>query len=146
MRYASYSRLKVSLAPLFLKQILTKRYILVVVTEAYSGSLKRYLSFLPLIGYAGIVPQIVTLGRSFAVKLTSWENHRACVLLHGHQLPRSDPVAHTATHQAHSQSHVFKMFAIHAIVSYGVLALTAYAYRKIYHNTARLAVDRPTRC
>lgn len=48
----------------------------VIINEVYSGPGKQFISLLPLVGYAGVVPQVVSLWHEIAKQLTDWENHR----------------------------------------------------------------------
>jgi len=80
----------------------------VLINEVYTGPGKKYLSLLPTVAFAGIVPQVVALWHSTAQQLTEWENHR-------HQT-------------SYDRSLILKMFSLNAIVAFGTLTLTAYIY------------------
>lgn len=84
---------------------------------------------LPLVGYAGIVPQVVGLWHQIAKQLTDWENHRKWIFrdVLSRFFANLDTVA---TRVGHTRAQTLKMFALNALVSYGVLTLTAYVYRE----------------
>jgi len=80
----------------------------VLINEVYDGKGKTFLSLLPTMGFAGVVPQVVALGHQAAIKLTEYENHKTVPVF--------------------ERSLILKMFALNAIVAFGTLSLTAYAY------------------
>ncbi|SCZ87275.1 BZ3500_MvSof-1268-A1-R1_Chr2-2g04741 [Microbotryum saponariae] len=76
--------------------------------EVYEGPAKRYLTLVPTIMFAGLVPQVIALWGTTAQRLTKFENH---------------------THQTeHDQSLTLKTFALNFFVAYGSLVLTSYVY------------------
>jgi hypothetical protein len=48
----------------------------VLINEVYKGPGKQLLSLVPLVFFAGFIPQVVSLGYKTANDLTQWENHR----------------------------------------------------------------------
>ncbi|KAK4695877.1 anoctamin-10, partial [Phenoliferia sp. Uapishka_3] len=80
----------------------------VVVGEVYSGPGKRFMTLVPTVLFAGLVPQFTALWNSTANKLTVWENH---------------------PHQTeHENSRTLKVFALNFFVAFGSLLLTSYIY------------------
>ncbi|KAI5124246.1 hypothetical protein M0805_005095 [Coniferiporia weirii] len=78
------------------------------VTQLYTGPGQRIISFSPTLLFVALVPQLLGLYKSYAVRLTNWENH-----------------AHQSTYEA---SLTLKTFALSAIVAYLGLALSAFVY------------------
>ncbi|KAI5477477.1 Calcium-activated chloride channel family protein [Pseudohyphozyma bogoriensis] len=79
-----------------------------IVGEVYDGPGKRYLTLIPTVLFAGVVPQIIALWSATATKLTDWENH---------------------PHQTeHDYSLTLKVFSLNFFVAYGSLLLTSYVY------------------
>ncbi|KAI1793434.1 calcium-activated chloride channel-domain-containing protein [Ganoderma leucocontextum] len=78
------------------------------VTQLYTGPGHHLIGFSPTILFAALVPQLLSIYRSYAVSFTNWENH-------GHQ----------STHDA---SLTVKTFSLSAIVAYLGIALSAFVY------------------
>ncbi|THG94392.1 hypothetical protein EW145_g8149, partial [Phellinidium pouzarii] len=78
------------------------------VTQLYTGPGQRIISFSPTLLFVALVPRLLGLYQSYAVRLTNWENH-----------------AHQSTYDA---SLTLKTFALSAIVAYLGLALSAFVY------------------
>jgi len=78
------------------------------VTQLYTGPGQKIVSFSPTILFIALVPRLLAIYQSFAVRLTNWENH-----------------SHQSSHEA---SLTLKTFALSAIVSYLGLALSAFVY------------------
>ncbi|KAI0333946.1 DUF590-domain-containing protein [Cubamyces sp. BRFM 1775] len=78
------------------------------VTQLYTGPGHRFIGFSPTILFAALVPRLLAIYHSYAVRLTNWENH-------GHQ----------STHDA---SLTIKTFSLSAIVAYLGIALSAFVY------------------
>ncbi|EJF64021.1 hypothetical protein DICSQDRAFT_100582 [Dichomitus squalens LYAD-421 SS1] len=78
------------------------------VTQLYTGPGHKLVAFSPTILFAALVPQLLSVYRSYAVSFTNWENH-------GHQ----------STHDA---SLTIKTFSLSAIVAYLGIALSAFVY------------------
>lgn len=79
-----------------------------VVAEVYTGPFKKALALLPTVLFAASVPQLVGLWQSTAVKLSNWENH--------------------SYNSSYDRSLTHKVFAVHALVAYAGLVLTAFIY------------------
>lgn len=62
-----------------LLNIIDPSILLVIIGEVYDGPGKQFISLLPLVGYAGLVPQVVGLWHQVAKQLTDWENHRKSI-------------------------------------------------------------------
>ncbi|KAI0689511.1 DUF590-domain-containing protein [Cytidiella melzeri] len=78
------------------------------VTQLYKGPGVKYLSFSPTILFMTLVPRLLSLYHSYAVRFTNWENH--------------------ANQSSHDASLTIKTFSLSAIVAYGGLALSAFVY------------------
>ncbi|EJD07576.1 DUF590-domain-containing protein [Fomitiporia mediterranea MF3/22] len=78
------------------------------VTQLYTGPGQKIISFSPTLLFVALVPRLLQLYQSYAVKLTDWENH-----------------AHESTYEA---SLTIKTFTLSAIVAYLGLALSAFVY------------------
>ncbi|KAI0630727.1 DUF590-domain-containing protein [Trametes polyzona] len=78
------------------------------VTQLYTGPGHRFIGFSPTILFVALVPRLLAVYHSYAVRLTNWENH-------GHQ----------STHDA---SLTVKTFSLSAIVAYLGIALSAFVY------------------
>ncbi|KAI0358315.1 DUF590-domain-containing protein [Trametes cingulata] len=78
------------------------------VTQLYTGPGHRFIGFSPTILFVALVPRLLAIYHSYAVRLTNWENH-------GHQ----------STHDA---SLTVKTFSLSAIVAYLGIALSAFVY------------------
>ncbi|KAL5513194.1 hypothetical protein ACEPAH_3592 [Sanghuangporus vaninii] len=78
------------------------------VTQLYNGPGQKIISFSPTLLFVALVPRILQVYQSYAVRLTDWENH-----------------AHQSTYEA---SLTLKTFALSAIVAYLGLALSAFVY------------------
>ncbi|EGG10284.1 uncharacterized protein MELLADRAFT_47238 [Melampsora larici-populina 98AG31] len=79
-----------------------------IVGEVYNGPFKKVLSLLPTVLFAACVPQLVSLWKSVAIRLVTWENH--------------------TYESAYDRSLTIKMFIVHALVAYASLILTAFVY------------------
>ncbi|KAH9810692.1 calcium-activated chloride channel-domain-containing protein [Melampsora americana] len=79
-----------------------------IVGEVYNGPFKKVLSLLPTVCFAACVPQLVSLWKSVAIRLVTWENH--------------------TYESAYDRSLTIKMFIVHALVAYASLILTAFVY------------------
>ncbi|KAM0748366.1 DUF590-domain-containing protein [Meredithblackwellia eburnea MCA 4105] len=79
-----------------------------IVGEVYDGKGKKYLTLVPTVLFAGLVPQVTALWDNVAHRLTNWENHE-------HET-------------AHANSLTLKVFALNFFVAYGSLILTSYIY------------------
>jgi len=78
------------------------------VTQIYSGPGQKYISYAPTVLFIALVPRLLAVYHSYAVRLTNWENH-----------PQQS---------AHDASLTLKTFALSAIVAYLGLALSAFVY------------------
>ncbi|THH32040.1 hypothetical protein EUX98_g2150 [Antrodiella citrinella] len=78
------------------------------VTQLYKGPGNRLVGFTPTVLFTALIPRLLGVYHTYAVRLTNWENH-------GHQ----------STHDA---SLTIKTFALSAIVAYLGLALSAFIY------------------
>ncbi|KAI0369810.1 DUF590-domain-containing protein [Pilatotrama ljubarskyi] len=78
------------------------------VTQLYTGPGHRFIGFSPTVLFVALVPRLLAIYHSYAVRLTNWENH-------GHQ----------STHDA---SLTVKTFSLSAIVAYLGIALSAFVY------------------
>lgn len=78
------------------------------VTQLYKGPGAKFLGFAPTILFMLLVPRVMAIYHSYAVRFTDWENH-------GHQ-------------SSHDASLTIKTFTLSAIVAYGGLALSAFVY------------------
>ncbi|KAI0761839.1 DUF590-domain-containing protein [Trametes elegans] len=78
------------------------------VTQLYTGPGHRFIGFSPTVLFVALVPRLLAIYHSYAVRLTNWENH-------GHQ----------STHEA---SLTIKTFSLSAIVAYLGIALSAFVY------------------
>ncbi|EKM50205.1 uncharacterized protein PHACADRAFT_264804 [Phanerochaete carnosa HHB-10118-sp] len=78
------------------------------VTQLYKGPGAQIMSFAPTVLFLLLVPRVLAIYHTYAVRLTDWENH-------GRQ----------STHDA---SLTIKTFSLSAIVAYGGLALSAFVY------------------
>jgi anoctamin-10 len=67
-----------------------------------------FQSFSPTILFVTLIPRLMSVYHTYAVRLTNWENHR-----------------HQSTHDA---SLTLKTFSLSAVVAYGGLALSAFVY------------------
>ncbi|EFP85529.2 uncharacterized protein PGTG_11885 [Puccinia graminis f. sp. tritici CRL 75-36-700-3] len=79
-----------------------------VVAEVYTGPFKKALALLPTVLFAASVPQLVGLWQSTAIKLSNWENH--------------------SYNSTYDRSLTHKVFAVHGLVAYAGLVLTAFIY------------------
>lgn len=79
-----------------------------VVAEVYTGPFKKALALLPTVLFAALVPQLVGLWQSTAIKLSNWENH--------------------SYNTSYDRSLTHKVFAVHGLVAYAGLVLTAFIY------------------
>lgn len=59
-----------------------------IINEVYDGPGKRYLSLLPTVLFAGIVPQVLALWQQTAQSLTVAENHALESVRHAFRLRR----------------------------------------------------------
>ncbi|KAH8103893.1 DUF590-domain-containing protein [Cristinia sonorae] len=78
------------------------------VTHLYKGPGNRLVGFSPTILFMALVPKLLGIYHTYAVRLTNWENH-------GRQ-------------SSHDRSLTIKTFALSAIVAYLGLALSAFVY------------------
>lgn len=78
------------------------------VTQLYKGPGAKFLSFSPTVLFVALVPRLLAIYHSYAVRFTDWENH-------GHQ-------------SSHDASLTIKTFSLSAVVAYGGLALSAFVY------------------
>ncbi|KAI0675957.1 DUF590-domain-containing protein [Trametes maxima] len=78
------------------------------VTHLYTGPGHRFIGFSPTILFVALVPRVLAIYHSYAVRLTNWENH-------GHQ-------------STHDGSLTVKTFSLSAIVAYLGIALSAFVY------------------
>ncbi|KAL7280570.1 hypothetical protein ACG7TL_005504 [Trametes sanguinea] len=78
------------------------------VTQLYTGPGHRFIGFSPTVLFVALVPRLLAIYHSYAVRLTNWENH-------GHQ----------STHDA---SLTIKTFSLSAIVAYLGIGLSAFVY------------------
>lgn len=78
------------------------------VTQLYKGPGAKFMSFAPTILFLLLVPRVLAIYHTYAVRFTDWENH-----------------SHQSTHDA---SLTIKTFSLSAIVAYGGLALSAFVY------------------
>ncbi|KLO19131.1 DUF590-domain-containing protein [Schizopora paradoxa] len=78
------------------------------VTQLYTGPGQKYISYMPTVLFIALVPRLLAVYHSYAVRLTDWENH-----------PQQS---------AHEASLTLKTFALSAIVAYLGLALSAFVY------------------
>ncbi|KAK7687670.1 hypothetical protein QCA50_008885 [Cerrena zonata] len=78
------------------------------VTQLYNGPGHRLIGFSPTILFTAIVPRVLGIYHSYAVRLTNWENH--------------------GRHSSHEASLTIKTFSLSAIVAYLGLALSAFVY------------------
>ena len=80
----------------------------VVVDEVYDGPAKSFVALIPTILFSTCIPLIQSAWRMAAQIMTNFENH--------------------ATVHRFQSSLTFKIFGMQSIVTYGILALTAYMY------------------
>ncbi|KAI0085807.1 DUF590-domain-containing protein [Irpex rosettiformis] len=78
------------------------------VTQLYKGPGVKFLSFSPTILFMTLVPRLLSIYHTYAVKFTDWENH--------------------SRQSTHDGSLTIKTFSLSAIVAYGGLALSAFVY------------------
>ncbi|KZT43215.1 hypothetical protein SISSUDRAFT_978754 [Sistotremastrum suecicum HHB10207 ss-3] len=89
------------------------------VTQIYTGPGRQYISFSPTILFIALVPRLLAVYRSYAIRATNWENH-----------------LHQSTFDS---SLTIKTFALSAIVAYLGLALSAFVYVP-FHETIMCAI------
>lgn len=78
------------------------------VTQLYKGPGAKFMSFAPTVLFLVLVPKVLAIYHTYAVRFTNWENH-------SHQ-------------SAHDASLTIKTFSLSALVAYGGLALSAFVY------------------
>ncbi|KAI0831862.1 DUF590-domain-containing protein [Trametes gibbosa] len=78
------------------------------VTQLYTGPGNRLIGFSPTVLFVALVPRLLAVYHSYAVRLTNWENH-------GHQ-------------STHDGSLTVKTFSLSAIVAYLGIGLSAFVY------------------
>ncbi|KAH9849898.1 DUF590-domain-containing protein [Lenzites betulinus] len=78
------------------------------VTQLYTGPAHRLIGFSPTVLFVALVPRLLAVYHSYAVRLTNWENH-------GHQ-------------STHDGSLTVKTFSLSAIVAYLGIGLSAFVY------------------
>ena len=80
----------------------------IVVTEVYDGPGKSFVPLVPTVLFSTCIPIIQSAWRAAAQAMTDFENH--------------------ATANKFRASLTFKIFGMQSVVTYGILALTAYIY------------------
>jgi anoctamin-10 len=90
-------------------------------TQIYTGPGHRFVSFSPTILFIALVPRLLTLYQTSAVRMTNWENH--------------------AHRSSYDYSLTVKTFALSALVAYSGLALSAFVYVP-FHEQIMTTVHR----
>jgi hypothetical protein len=78
------------------------------VTQLYTGPGHRFVSFSPTVLFIALIPRLLSLYGSSAIKMTNWENH--------------------SRQSTYDYSLTIKTFTLSALVAYSGLALSAFVY------------------